>query len=36
MSKLEDGKPILREDGKILKGKDYFKPHIESILFKKD
>ncbi|BBI90534.1 nucleotide pyrophosphohydrolase [Tenacibaculum phage PTm1] len=29
MSKLgEDGKPILREDGKILKGKNYFKPNI--------
>ena len=27
MSKLgEDGKPILREDGKILKGKNYWKP----------
>tara|TARA_R110002020_G_scaffold28871_1_gene91524 strand:- start:1467 stop:1868 length:402 start_codon:yes stop_codon:yes gene_type:complete len=37
MSKLgEDGKPIFREDGKILKGPNYFKPHIESILFKKD
>ena len=30
MSKLgEDGKPILREDGKILKGKNYFKPNIK-------
>ena len=30
MSKLgEDGKPILREDGKILKGSGYFKPNLE-------
>tara|TARA_B100000508_G_scaffold141093_1_gene146627 strand:- start:147691 stop:148095 length:405 start_codon:yes stop_codon:yes gene_type:complete len=35
MSKLgEDGKPIYREDGKILKGKNYFKPDIKSILDK--
>jgi predicted HAD superfamily Cof-like phosphohydrolase len=33
MSKLdENGKPILREDGKILKGKNYFKPNILKIL----
>lgn len=33
MSKLgEDGKPILREDGKILKGKNYFKPNINKIM----
>ena len=33
MSKLdENGKPILREDGKILKGKSYFKPNILKIL----
>jgi predicted HAD superfamily Cof-like phosphohydrolase len=33
MSKLgEDGKPILRSDGKILKGKDYFKPNIKKYL----
>ncbi len=33
MSKLgADGKPIYREDGKVLKGPDYFKPDIESIL----
>lgn len=33
MSKLdEDGKPIFREDGKILKGRDYFKPNIKDIL----
>ncbi len=35
MSKIgEDGKPIYREDGKILKGKNYFKPDIKSILNK--
>ncbi len=35
MSKLgEDGKPILREDGKVLKGKHYFKPNITAILEK--
>lgn len=33
MSKLgEDGKPIYREDGKVLKGPNYFKPDIASIL----
>jgi len=33
MSKLgEDGKPIYREDGKILKGPNYCKPNIEKIL----
>ena len=35
MSKLgADGKPIYREDGKVLKGPNYFKPNIESILSK--
>lgn len=35
MSKLgEDGKPIRREDGKILKGKNYFKPDIKKCLEK--
>ncbi|WP_445747519.1 hypothetical protein [Polaribacter sp.] len=35
MSKLgEDGKPIYREDGKVLKGPNYFKPDIEAILKK--
>ncbi|MFY0630573.1 MAG: nucleoside triphosphate pyrophosphohydrolase family protein [Flavobacteriaceae bacterium] len=35
MSKLgEDGKPIYREDGKVLKGPDYFKPNIQEILEK--
>lgn len=33
MSKLgEDGKPIYRGDGKVLKGPKYFKPHIKDIL----
>ena len=35
MSKLgEDGKPILREDGKILKGNLYFQPNLEPIVNK--
>lgn len=35
MSKLgEDGLPIYREDGKVLKGPNYFKPNIASILGK--
>ncbi|PNQ73368.1 hypothetical protein C1T31_07580 [Hanstruepera neustonica] len=35
MSKLgENGEPIYREDGKVLKGPNYFKPHIEEILNK--
>jgi predicted HAD superfamily Cof-like phosphohydrolase len=33
MSKLgEDGRPIFREDGKILKGKSYFRPDINKFL----
>jgi predicted HAD superfamily Cof-like phosphohydrolase len=33
MSKLgADGKPIHREDGKVMKGPNYFKPDIASIL----
>jgi hypothetical protein len=33
MSKLgEDGRPIFREDGKVLKGPNYFKPNISKIL----
>ena len=33
MSKLgEDGKPIYREDGKVMKGPNYFKPNFEEIL----
>ena len=35
MSKLgEDGKPIYREDGKVLKGPNYFKPDIEGVMDK--
>jgi predicted HAD superfamily Cof-like phosphohydrolase len=35
MSKLgEDGKPIYREDGKVLKGPNYFQPKIKEILEK--
>jgi len=35
MSKLdEDGKPIYREDGKILKSKKYFLPDINKVLEK--
>ena len=35
MSKLDDnGAPIFREDGKILKSNNYFKPDIKSILDK--
>jgi predicted HAD superfamily Cof-like phosphohydrolase len=33
MSKLEDGKPIYREDGKVMKGKDYFKPDLRKVLY---
>ena len=33
MSKLdEDGKPILREDGTILKGPNYFKPDLNKFV----
>ena len=35
MSKLSaEGKPVIREDGNILKGPNYFKPNIKSILEK--
>lgn len=35
MSKLgADGKPIYREDGKVLKGENYFRPNIRAILEK--
>jgi predicted HAD superfamily Cof-like phosphohydrolase len=35
MSKLDaDGKPIYREDGKVLKSDRYFKPNIAAILTK--
>jgi hypothetical protein len=34
MSKMgEDGKPIRREDGKILKGPKYFKPNLKKIIY---
>lgn len=33
MSKLgADGQPIYREDGKVLKGPNYFKPNIQEVL----
>jgi predicted HAD superfamily Cof-like phosphohydrolase len=33
MSKLgEDGKPVYREDGKVLKGPNYFPPNLEEIV----
>lgn len=35
MSKLgEDGKPVFREDGKVLKGPNYFRPDLSKILQK--
>ena len=36
MSKLgKDGKPVFRDDGKILKGPNYFKPDLKPIITKK-
>ncbi|MBP9477654.1 MAG: nucleoside triphosphate pyrophosphohydrolase family protein [Sebaldella sp.] len=36
MSKLgEDGNPIYREDGKVMKGPNYFRPNISKIIDKK-
>ncbi len=36
MSKLgEDGKPIYREDGKVMKGPNYREPDLESVLSRK-
>jgi len=33
MSKLdENGKPIYNEDGKVLKGPNYFKPNFEKFI----
>lgn len=33
MSKLgSDGKPVLREDGKVMKGPNYFRPNLEAVL----
>ena len=34
MSKIEDGVVLRRADGKVLKGKNYFKPNIKQILNK--
>lgn len=35
MSKLgEDGKPIYREDGKVLKGPNFFEPNLKKIIEK--
>jgi len=37
MSKLgADGKPIYREDGKVLKGPNFFQPNLEAILFEEN
>lgn len=37
MSKLgEDGKPVRRSDGKVLKGPNYKAPDVKSILYNKD
>ena len=34
MSKLgADGKPIYREDGKVLKGPDYWKPNLKKVMY---
>jgi predicted HAD superfamily Cof-like phosphohydrolase len=34
MTKLDrDGKPIYREDGKVLKGEDYEPPNLEGVLY---
>lgn len=34
MSKLDDdGQPIYREDGKVLKSDNYFKPNLASVLY---
>lgn len=32
MSKLENGKPLYRHDGKVLKGSEYFKPNLKQFL----
>jgi predicted HAD superfamily Cof-like phosphohydrolase len=34
MSKLENGRPVMREDGKVLKGSNYQAPDISSILLR--
>lgn len=36
MSKLgQDGKPIYREDGKVLKGPNFFPPDLDKVVFQK-
>ena len=36
MSKLgADGKPIYNENGKVMKGRNYFKPNLKKLLWKK-
>lgn len=32
MSKLQGGKPLLREDGKVLKGDQFSEPNLEEVL----
>ena len=32
MSKLENGKPVYRHDGKVMKGSEYFKPNLIQFL----
>lgn len=32
MSKLENGRAIFREDGKIMKGKNYFRPNLKQFI----
>lgn len=34
-SKFENGKPVFNEQGKIAKGKDYFKPNLTTYLKRK-
>lgn len=37
MSKMDDdGKPIRRKDGKILKGPNYFRPNIKQIIYERE
>lgn len=35
MTKLENGKPVRREDGKIIKGANYQPPRLDEIIYKK-
>lgn len=35
MSKLEDGKVLYSDTGKVLKGKNYFEPELDKVLFYK-